>query len=474
MKIDIPDFSQANVLVVGDLILDRYWRGDTSRISPEAPVPVVLIDNFDERPGGAGNVALNLAAFGAQVSLLAIVGDDASAITLDQQLTAKNVNCFLEVTSDLPTIAKLRVMGRNQQLIRLDFEKDFAQVNKAEFLESYKKLLKKTDIVVFSDYGKGTLSEIQKLIQLANQAGIPSLVDPKSLDFKDYQGATLLTPNMKEFQAVVGPCRSEAEIETQGRQLMQDCQIEILLITRSEKGMSLLAKDQPTLHLPTKAQEVFDVTGAGDTVIAMMAAVMACHKDLEEAAILANLAAGIVVRKLGAATVSPAELRRAMQRQFAAEFGVLTEAELLFAVADAKARGEKIVMTNGCFDILHVGHIHYLEQAAKLGKRLIVAVNDDASVKRLKGETRPINSLAARMQVLAALRAVDWVVSFSEATPSRLIASILPDILVKGGDYKAQEIAGFDSVRENGGEVKILDFVDGFSTSSMIEKIKEF
>ena len=469
------DFKEANILVIGDIMLDRYWHGDTSRISPEAAVPIVHIRKIEERPGGAANVALNISALGGNVKLLGFVGDDIEANQLEQTLQNSNIECHFSRTPELPTINKLRIVSRGQQMIRLDFEEKFHHDNTQlqELTGIYQSHLDNTDIVILSDYDKGTLTDMQNLIQLARSKDIPVLVDPKSRDFSIYAGATLITPNLEEFEAVAGSCQSEDDLVQKAEQLRQTHDFFAILVTRGEHGMSLISEGNPPLHLQAKAREVYDVTGAGDTVIATLGTALAAGCGLDDAVTLANTAAGIVVRKLGAATVSPAELRRAMQRQQQTpEAGILTEEQLLEEVQDAKARGEKIVMTNGCFDILHAGHITYLEQAKALGHRLIVAVNDDASVIKLKGPTRPINSLPQRMLVLAALRDIDWVVPFSEETPARLIEAISPDILVKGGDYEINAIAGADFVMQQGGEVIIIPFVEGFSTTSMVEKIK--
>lgn len=470
MKITVPSFENIHVLVVGDLMLDRYWLGSTQRISPEAPVPVVAVSQVEERPGGAGNVAINLAALGCKVTLFSTVGDDGAADILQNILQRAGVNCYLQRISGFPTITKLRVIDKNQQLLRMDFEQRFPTGNDA-WLAKYRTELADANAVILSDYGKGTLVSISDLIDNARQASVPVLIDPKSTDFAVYRGATVITPNLKEFEAVVGHCQDEDEIVSKGAALLQAHQLEALLITRSEHGMTLLQTGHAPLHLPTRAREVYDVTGAGDTVISVLAAGLAAGDSMPMAAMLANAAAGIVVQKFGAATVSVPELRRALQRQHDSELGVLTEEELLIAVADARAHGETIVMTNGCFDILHPGHIAYLEEAKRLGKRLIVAVNDDASVVRLKGPTRPIHSLAYRMTVLAALRVVDWVVTFSEDTPARLIGLVLPDVLVKASDYQLGQIAGAEQVLANGGEVKTLSFIAGYSTTATVNKI---
>ncbi len=472
MKIHIPDFNEARVLVAGDVMLDRYWHGGTSRISPEAPVPVVRVEQAEDRPGGAGNVALNIAALGARAHLIGVTGEDEAAATLTQRLSAAGVACDFERLRGAPTVTKLRVISRQQQLIRLDFESGLPGFAPAALVTRLRAALPGADVVVLSDYGKGALAAVGELIAVARAAGKPVLVDPKSRDFSLYRGATLVTPNLAEFEAVAGPCRDEEELVKKGMALLAAQDFEALLITRGEHGMTLLQRGKEALHLPTRAREVYDVTGAGDTVISALAAALAAGESLPQATAFANLAAGIVVGKLGTATVSVPEIRRALREDYAPERGVMSETQLLAAAADARAHGETVVMTNGCFDILHAGHVAYLEAARKLGDRLIVAVNDDDSVRRLKGATRPVNGLEQRMALLAALRSVDWVVPFSEDTPERLICRVLPHYLVKGGDYRPEQIAGHACVTQNGGEVVILDFVEGHSTSRIIERCK--
>ena len=333
-------------------------------------------------------------------------------------------------------------------------------------------MLDSVKVMVLSDYGKGTLLNHQALLSLAKQRGVAVLADPKGTDFSIYRGATLLTPNLAEFEAVVGHCADEAQLMQRGAQMLKELELEALLITRGEQGMTLLRNGVAAVHLPARAREVFDVTGAGDTVISTMAAALAAGESLTQAMTLANLAAGIVVGKLGTATISAPELRRALQREDGAERGVLSLQQLQAAVEDAKAQGERVVFTNGCFDILHAGHVSYLEQAREQGDRLIVAVNGDASVTRLKGPGRPINSVDRRMAVLAGLGAVDWVVSFSEDTPESLITLLKPDILVKGGDYGVDQVVGAELVYAYGGEVRVLGLVENSSTTAIVEKIR--
>lgn len=471
MKLTMPHFEQASVLVVGDVMLDRYWHGGTSRISPEAPVPVVKINQREDRAGGAANVALNMAALGAKTWLIGATGEDEAADSLADSLGSAGVETHFQRIAGQPTTIKLRVMSRHQQLIRVDFEETF-DINKEALASEVEKLLPSVKVLLLSDYGKGTLKNHQQLIKLAKQHNIPVLVDPKGNDFTIYKGATLLTPNLSEFEAIVGKCLDENQLIEKAQQLIEHLELGGLLITRGEQGMTLLRDNQQELHLPARAREVFDVTGAGDTVISTLAAAIAAGMELTEAVALANLAASIVVAKLGTACISAPELRRAIQRDTGNGKGVLSLDQLLIAVEDARAQGEKIVFTNGCFDILHAGHVAYLEQARALGGRLIVAVNDDASVTALKGVGRPINSVDRRMAVLAGLGAVDWVTSFADSTPERLLQEIRPDVLVKGGDYSVDEVVGADIVLAYGGEVNVLGLVENSSTTAIVDKIK--
>lgn len=474
MKIQVPSFQSIRALVVGDVMLDRYWSGDTSRISPEAPVPIVHVKNIDERPGGAGNVALNIATLGAQVDLLSFCGDDESGDLLEKKLSQAGVNCYLYKIPQSPTVTKLRIVSLHQQLIRLDFEETSYQFDYPYLKQLFEQKVTYCDVVIFSDYAKGCLAEVQDLIQLARKAGKPIFVDPKNNNFNAYHGATVLTPNRREFEAVVGKCDSEHSLLQKGTQLLETHNFEALLVTRGEQGMTLIRQSQPEVYLSAFAKQVYDVTGAGDTVIACLALAYAMQADLAQSAQLANVAASIVVGKLGTATVSPAELRRAIQTQPLSFYrGILTEEELKVVTMDAKAHNEKIVMTGGCFDILHAGHVAYLEEAKRLGDRLIVAVNDDASVSQLKGSGRPINNLANRMAVLSGLSVVDWIVPFNEATPERLIKLILPDVWVKGGDYQIHNLTEAKTIQEYGGQIKLINFIKGCSTSRIISMIQE-
>ena len=459
-------FSDARVFVVGDVMLDRYWHGDAGRISPEAPVPVVKVTLDEVRPGGAANVALNLAALGASVALSGLVGEDPDGDVLQQTLANHGVESRLLPVAER-TITKLRVLSQAHQMIRLDFEHGFQPEHARQLADNVD--LSGYQALVLSDYAKGSLDPAA-WIKKAQSESIPVIVDPKGHDFEKYRGATVVTPNRAEFELVAGPWTHEQVLVEKAHALVLKFDWQALLITRSEQGMTLVTADGSVHHFAATAREVADVTGAGDTVVATLAAGLGGGLSLPESVALANRAAGIVVSKLGTASVSARELSETTM-----DSGVFASVtDLATWVAAAQARGERVVMTNGCFDILHAGHVSYLKEAASLGDRLVVAVNDDASVKRLKGDERPLNSLERRLQVLASLGAVDAVIGFSEDTPVSLISALKPDILAKGGDYKSiEEVVGFETVLAYGGEVRVLGEVANLSTTHLIAKIRQ-
>ena len=433
-------------------------------------MPVVHVHETDNRPGGAANVAVNLASLGVSTNVVGVVGNDAAADSLEAIMSEHGIACNFARAGDRPTITKTRVQSRGQQLIRLD-EENVADMPGDAMVSTLRSVLEGAGAVVLSDYGKGALADVSVMIALCREAGVPVLVDPKGTDFHKYRGASLLTPNQSEFEAVAGRCASDQELVDRARTMMDDLDLDALLVTRSEKGMLLVEAGARPLFLSTQAREVYDVTGAGDTVIATLAGALASGQDLASSAALANIAAGLVVRKIGVATVTPGEISAALHQRGQGGRGLVELDALLALVEESRSRNERIVMTNGCFDVLHAGHVSYLEEAKSLGDRLIVAVNDDASVKRLKGDSRPINALEDRLLVLAGMAAVDWVVPFAEDTPARLIQAILPDVLVKGGDYKPDEIVGGKEVLQNGGEVRVLAFRDGHSSSRIIDRL---
>lgn len=464
--------SKALITVLGDLMLDRYWFGSAKRISPEAPIPVINVQNNEDRLGGAANVALNLRSLEKDVVLAGLIGNDLEGQRFTELCHQNHIQNNVCIKDDFQTITKLRIISRQQHMLRCDFEQPHTATQlDTQYIQQLLELIEQSNIVILSDYQKGFLANPQQFITHARAHNIPIVVDPKGNDFTKYRGATLLTPNRSEFEAIVGVTSSEDDLLIKAEQLRHDLNLDALLITRSEEGMTLIQKNEPPFTIPAKAQDVYDVTGAGDTVIATLVAMMAEGKPLTEATTIANIAASIVVGKLGASQVSIQELNRAINIQERAHHLVLTLDELKDELKNARANNETVVMTNGCFDLLHKGHVTYLNEARKLGDRLIVALNSDASVKRLKGENRPIMDESSRATVLASLSAVDWVIMFDDDTPESVITELLPDILVKGSDYTVEQIAGAQAVLDNGGAVKLLSFVDGYSTTKAIEKI---
>ena len=474
----LQHLSSASVLVVGDVMLDRYFNGDSQRISPEAPVPVVKVSKIEDKAGGAANVARNIAHLDGKVALLGIIGDDSAGVSLQQLLASEQIHSELIQQQQKPTIAKMRVVSRQQQIVRLDQEDSFSQADAKALAERFAAVFSHYDVIVFSDYNKGSLQHIADMIALAKAAGKTVLVDPKQADLSAYAGADVITPNLAEFKMAGGHTASVEDMLQSARQLMQYNSLAAILLTRSEQGMSLINATEHH-HFPAQVLEVSDVTGAGDTVIATLAVMLGAGMSLQDATLLANLAAGIVVGKVGAATVSPEELAAKLNKDLfrQGDFYQTPFDKVLQHIQFARKNGERIVFTNGCFDILHAGHVRYLAQAKSLGDRLVMGLNSDASVQRLKGTDRPINTLEDRATVLASLASVDWVLPFGDDpneqdTPYQLIRTILPDVLVKGGDYSLDTIVGADIVIAHGGEVQVLTFVDGRSTSKVIEKIQ--
>jgi len=471
------NLNNAKILVVGDVMLDRYWYGDSGRISPEAPVPVVKVTDFEDKAGGAANVAKNIVHLGGQVSLLGIIGDDDNGDSLQSLLDKENISSLLLKQQRATTITKIRVISRHQQVVRLDMEQPFTTQHADLLSKEFQAIVGQFDIVLFSDYNKGSLANISQMIKIAKQAGKMVLVDPKSKQMCDYAGADFVTPNLTEYQAAGGILGDEDQVAKCSQKIIGDCRIGAMLLTRSEQGMSLITATEKH-DFPAQALEVADVTGAGDTVIATLAVMLGVHMPTMQAVEIANLAAGLAVTKLGAATVSPEELAAGLTK-YLGETGEHYHPpadEVFDHIAQARRRGETIVFTNGCFDILHAGHVKYLAKAKTRGDKLVVGLNNDASISRLKGSQRPINPIQERAAVLMALASVDWVIPFGSVeendTPAKLIEKINPEVLVKGGDYKIEQIAGADFVLANGGRVEVLEFVNDCSTSNVIEKIK--
>ncbi|MBV5338909.1 MAG: D-glycero-beta-D-manno-heptose-7-phosphate kinase [Deltaproteobacteria bacterium] len=472
--------AEIRCLVIGDLMLDEYLWGRADRISPEAPVQVVDVIREELRLGGAGNVVHNLAALGAQVSVCSVVGDDLNGRELLERFCHHHIDTraiFLD--PHRRTSRKTRVVAAHQQIVRIDRESREALPPVVEqqlclWIASHAGEYK---VIVLSDYNKGVLtpSVIAAAVSAAAAIGIPVLVDPKGADFTRYAGATLLTPNRKEAEAASGiPITDAASLAEAADVIIAATGLQHLLITRSEEGMSLFSHGGEAVHIPTVAREVFDVSGAGDTVLATLAVGIASGFTMAESARLANVAAGIAVGKLGTSIVTPQEIIDAVSLAHKDSHAKIKSLDVLSPlIAAEKSRGKRIVFTNGCFDLLHAGHVKYLQKARNLGDLLVLGLNSDASVRRLKGSKRPLIDQDERAHLLAALDCIDYVVIFDEDTPLELITALKPHILAKGGDYSLDGVVGREVVEEYGGRVELITFVDGKSTTSIIERILE-
>lgn len=470
-------FSRLKVLVVGDLMLDRYIVGEVDRISPEAPVPVLRHAQRYERPGGAANVAMNLAGLGCQTLLAGFWGNDAERDQLATALSAAHIDTVGIVTTAHPTISKTRIVARTQQLLRLDIEsRDLPTATECRQLQqAATALVDKVHAVVLSDYAKGALSRelCESVIRAARARGVPVLADPKTTDFGKYSGATMVCPNLNELAAATGlPVHELEPLLAAGERQRAEHEITHLTVTLSEKGIRVLS-DGDSFHSPARAREVFDVSGAGDTVIATLAAALAGGLPLRSAVELANLAAGIVVAKIGTVPIAAHELVAALTPStgITAQEKIVSRDRIAQRVAEWRAAGETVVFTNGCFDLLHIGHVTLLEDCRRFGSKLVLGLNTDASVCRLKGPTRPVVGENERARVMAALAAVDAVVLFDEDTPLELIRELKPDVLVKGGDYSVDTVVGHELVLGAGGRVEIVPTVEGFSTTNIVRKL---
>ncbi|KAB7740678.1 D-glycero-beta-D-manno-heptose-7-phosphate kinase [Parvibaculum sedimenti] len=467
------------ILCVGDVMLDRYVYGDVERISPEAPIPVLRVKDERSMLGGAGNVARNLAALGAHVAFASVVGADEVGEEIERMLgNVPHLQASLVVEPLRRSTVKTRFVAMGQQVLRADHETSAALTSAAqtEFIDRVRGLVPDVQVVVLSDYGKGVLTPevCRAIIDVARAAGVPVVVDPKGRDYSLYRGASVVTPNRKELAEATGENASGDEaIVALARKLIGEAGIDAMIVTRSQEGMSVVMASGEVAHLPAEAREVFDVSGAGDTVISTLAASLAGGLSLVEAASLANTAAGIVVGKVGTAVVYLDELAAKLRENelSSIESKVATLQAAQDVAASWRARGLTVGFTNGCFDLLHPGHVALLAQSRALCDRLIVGLNSDASVSRLKGPTRPVQPDIARATVLASLASVDLVVIFEEDTPENLIRSLRPDVLIKGGDYTVETIVGADFVQSHGGKVAIIDLVPGFSTTKTVEKL---
>lgn len=470
-------FSKLTILVVGDLMLDRYIMGEVERVSPEAPVPVLRHAQRYERPGGAANVAMNLAGLGCKAILAGFWGRDAECNELKACMEKAGIDTVGMVSTSQPTISKTRIIGRNQQLLRLDIESrekpSAAEV--AQLQSAAVALVEKVHAVVLSDYAKGALTPelCEAVIRAARQRGIPVLADPKTPDFSKYSGATCVCPNLHELSLATGVAQHELDalLEAGARQRVEH-EIAYLVVTMSERGIRVLS-DKESFHSPARAREVFDVSGAGDTVIATLAAGITGGLSMERSVELANLAAGIVVGKVGTVPIASHELVHELTPStgISGADKVLDRDRMVQRVAEWRASGDSVVFTNGCFDLLHVGHVTLLEDCRRFGSKLVLGLNTDASISRLKGPSRPVVGQNERARVMAALAAVDAVVLFDEDTPLELIRELQPDVLVKGGDYSVDTVVGHEIVQARGGRVEIVPTVEGFSTTNIVRKL---
>ncbi len=471
----INNFPKKKVLVIGDIMADKYLWGEVERVSPEAPVQVVKINKETHYPGGAANLASNIVDMGGQAFLVGSIGNDSAAIELSLILKHKKIDASgVVVDEKKPTITKVRVIGQNQQLIRLDYEKVELINNSVEekLINNIKQYIEQVDIIGISDYAKGTLTPalVSIIINLAKKHKKQILVDTKSTKYELYKGVDLITPNFREASKMTGiKGQDEKDIAAMGKKLSTELGSNVL-ITRASEGMSLFTTDGKAIHVPTEAKEVFDVSGAGDTVVAALALALACGASFENAVLLSNQAAAIQVSKLATATVSKKELLRRFELESAK---IMTLDKTVEIAKENKANNKKIVFTNGCFDLLHPGHIKYLRKASDLGDILIVALNTDDSVRRIKGAGRPVINQEQRAEMISVLDFVDIVTFFNEDTPEDIISKVKPDIFVKGGDYKISELPEAKVVKSYGAEVIIIPFIKGFSSSKIINKIKD-
>ena len=472
----LPSVARHHVLVVGDVMLDRYIQGRADRVSQEAPVPVLQVEGSDERLGGAANVARNIASVGARCTVVGAVGQDPSGRAITRLLDAEGIRQDLVVAPGWRTTLKERVVSGHKQLLRMDFEDELATAIAEQVAERAAALLPEVDALVIEDYDKGAVAEPATLIAAARAHGVPVIADPKFKPFGAYRGVDVLKPNRREFEQAVGRWPAESELAEIGARLAASNELGAIALTRGEEGLTLIEPNGGRRHLASVAVDVYDSTGAGDTVAATLGVCAALGWSWAEAVSAANVAGGLVCAKFGTATVTLAELNRALA-DTAKRAGApprLPRSQLAHALAQARRHGERIVFTNGCFDILHAGHVGYLNEARELGDRLIVAVNDDDSARRLKGAGRPVNSLDRRVRVLEGLSAVDWVVPFSEDTPETLLAEIRPDVLVKGGDYALGDVVGADIVRGYGGDVRVLSVLEDCSTTTLLAQTAVF
>jgi D-beta-D-heptose 7-phosphate kinase/D-beta-D-heptose 1-phosphate adenosyltransferase len=479
LRLPLDTGARKTIAVIGDVMIDRYLTGKIDRISPEAPVPILLHSNDRAVAGGAANVAVNIVALGSDVRLVGVVGSDPDAEDLRKILVELGVPASLVIDPERPTISKTRIVSGRQQFFRIDreFASEPCEDVQKKIVHAARAAILEADVVVLSDYGKGLFSDLvlKHVINAAITAGKFILVDPKRRTFESYRGADMIKPNSSELSAATGlPCNTDREVEAASAAIKSQFD-GTLLVTRAESGMSLMKPGKPVYHFTTSALEVADVSGAGDTALAALAVSIAEGRSIEEAAVLSNFASGVAVSKLGTAIVSRTELNAAIARSETTvqhPGSLASPLEAAEKAAGWRQKGERVVFTNGCFDLIHAGHVELLSSAARAGDRLIVGLNSDASIQKLKGPTRPIQTETDRARIVGAIRAVDLVVIFDEPTPIALIEKISPDVLVKGADYNEDQVVGGDLVKARGGRVVLVPIVAGRSSTKIVERIQ--
>ena len=474
MQLDQNLLSKKRIVIIGDPILDKYISGEINRISPEAPVPILKVKDEKFVVGGAANVASNLSNLGTISNFIFPCGEDEESNKLIELCNQNNVICFPINLKNYKTPLKVRNISLGQQLLRIDYNDNKYKLNADLVIQELRKI-KNIELLVLSDYLKGALFEVEKIISFSKKNNIKVIIDPKGNDFSKYSGAYLIKPNLKEFEIIVGKVSNLKDLENKAYNLIKKLNIQALLITKGDKGMSLIEMGEKPFHIEAEISEVYDVTGAGDTVLATLAASMVSGKNLYESSIIANLSGSLAIKSIGTYLINKNQLNDLLIQKTKEinESKVLYDDNTLLEIVNKnRLNNKKIVFTNGCFDILHIGHLRYLKEAKSLGDILIVGINDDKSIKNIKGQERPINNLNIRMEMLANLNFIDYILPFSEDTPLELIKKIFPDVLVKGGDYKENQIVGAEFVKSKNGIVKVIPLTKGFSTTNLITKIK--
>lgn len=464
-------FNKLKILIIGDIMLDQYWNVNVSRISSEAPISISQFNYSFNKLGGAANVALNLFNLGVNTELFGITGNDLDSEIIINILNKKKIKFSILKSNKLRTIKKLRIFSGNQQIRRIDFDDDLSVISHKSLINKFIKKIKSCDAVLFSDYSKGTLVHCKRLINLIKKQKKLIIVDPKGLDFEKYKNSSFLKPNLNEFEMVVGKIKSNKDFKNKAIKLINKLNLKGLIVTKGKEGISYFDNKKKYFDSPSYSKEVFDVTGAGDTVLAILSLCIVIKMDIENSLKITNLAASSVINNFGTVPINLYELAHRITF-IDNRFKIISVSDLKFLFKYFKKNDQKIVMTNGCFDILHAGHVSFLKKSKVLGDKLIIVVNSDDSIRKIKGAKRPINSLRHRMHVLSELECVDWVIDFSETNPRKIYNYFKPDIITKGSDYKINEVVGGKEIVKTGGKVIIIDLLKGISTTSIVKKSK--